>query len=345
MYRKNKLLLALIISISMLIVGCNTAQESSLPVSPSQTELADTSTDSGEYNTDEQNSEAVEKTTLIIGTFNIDTKAPEIDVNDQRKLLSDEGVEIFGIQEVTVNTKRHGIDMYDPLNDFQKDIYVDSYFGQSIKKGTGGYGNGIVSAYPIIESGVTELYGAKQAPEELMSELIEIYENLDSDDEKAMEQMMVVWGPDGLVSQGALEPRSYSRALIEKEGKQIAFYSTHLSVESVEVRKEQLKELSTALHNDPMEYKIIVGDFNTDQGKEEYDVFIENGFTLANGYKDVWIETMESEDTAREASEIKMNIKYLDNIIVSGNIDINWVKAVETDLSDHYPLIAEIVLR
>lgn len=345
MYKNKKLLLVLLVSIGLILIGCKSEQvNDDIPLVSSQTESTDIAAESSK-STEENLSEKEEETTLVVGTFNIDTKAPEHDVNDQRKLLSDQGVEVFGIQEVTINTKRHNIDQYDPFTDFQKEEYVDSYFGQSIKKGSGGYGNGIVSAFPILESSVTQLYGVEQAPKELMDELIDIYENLDDDDEKTMEKMMRVWGEDGLVTKGALEPRSYSRAIIEKDGKQIAFYSTHLSVESSDVRKEQLKELSITLQKDPIEYKIIVGDFNTDQGKEEYDVFLENGFVLANGYNDVWIETMEQKDSAREASDIEMNIKYLDNIIVSSNIDIISVKAIETDLSDHYPLIAELILK
>lgn len=344
MNKRKHLLLSLLLGTSVFFAGCSPAAEAgNVPVTAVQTEA--TTAAVIETETVAAVPEVQEEVTLIVGTFNIDAKAPENDVNDQRKLLSDEGVEIFGIQEVDVNLKRHGIEMYDPLTDFQREDYVASYFGQSVKKGTGGYGNGIVSAYPIMESSVTELYGAKQAPEELMNEFLEIYANLDPDDEKMMEQMMRVWGPDGLVTQGAIEPRSYSRALIEKEGRQIAFYSTHLSVESADVRAEQLKELNTALKSDPAEYKIIVGDFNTDQGIYEYDILTEGGFIPANGYQDVWIETMPVEDSAREANDTVMNIKYLDNIIVSDNMDINWVKAIETDLSDHYPLVAEVVLK
>lgn len=53
---------------------------------------------------------------------------------------------------------------------------------------------------------------------------------------------------------------------------------------------------------------------------------------------------MSEEDSARESLETSMSVKFLDNIIVSQNITINHVEAVQTDLSDHYPVIAELTL-
>ncbi|HGM4084607.1 TPA: hypothetical protein ACKPEE_001954 [Listeria monocytogenes] len=68
---------------------------------------------------------------LVVGTFNIDIKAPDVKVEDQRKLLSDKDVEIFGIQEVIQNTKRYAErENYDPLEDFQVQPYDFSFFGK-----------------------------------------------------------------------------------------------------------------------------------------------------------------------------------------------------------------------
>lgn len=281
---------------------------------------------------------------LIIATFNVDAKEPETDVNDQRKLLADKNVEVYGVQEVDQNTYRYEERAgYDPFVDFAKKPYTDSYFGMSIAVGDGGYGNGIVSQYELSDESVEILYGPETAPADLQEELYRIYKESDYRNENFMDEMMKVWGEDGLVTKGAIEPRSYSRAVFEKDGKEIAFYTTHLSVESFEVRTKQLEQLKAALDDDPVEYKIMVGDFNTDQGINEYNVFFE-GYHIANGYDGVWYETMAEEDSARESLDTSMAVKFVDNIIVSDNMDVLEVEVVKTDLSDHYPLIAKVAL-
>ncbi|MFV0395358.1 MAG: hypothetical protein ACK5LC_13355 [Coprobacillaceae bacterium] len=170
MKNSKKFLLALIISLSVLLTGCN------------DTESKDTSQTNVEETTSEN--------TLVVGTFNIDVKSPETDVNDQRKLLSEEGVEIFGIQEVDYNLPRYDEEQYDPLTDFTKDEYKDSFFGQSVKKGVGGYGNGVVSKYEFIEEEVIPLVGPDQA--EVQNEFTEIYNNYDPNSEETAEAMMRV---------------------------------------------------------------------------------------------------------------------------------------------------------
>ena len=296
--------------------------------------------------TEETNkSNANDSTELIVATFNIDNKTPEISVESQRELLSEAGVEVYGIQEVFQNTKRYEIrDNYDPLVDFQKDPYKSSYFGESVPFGGGGYGNAIISKYNLSQTSVTQLYGTETAPADLQKQFLEIYNNVDYKDEDSIQEFKSVWRDGGLVAQGAIEPRSYSRAVFEKDGKEIAFYVTHLSVESFDVRTKQLDELKTALDNDTVEYKIIVGDFNTDYGINEYNIF-KDSYKLANGNNGVWYETMAEEDEARNSLDTSLRVKFLDNVIVSNNMDIKDVKVIETDLSDHYPLVVRLILK
>lgn len=280
-------------------------------------------------------------TELIVATFNVDNKTPEISVESQRELLSEAGVEVYGIQEVFQNTKRYE---YDPLVDFQKDPYISSYFGESVPFGGGGYGNAIISKYNLSQTSVTQLYGTETAPADLQKQFLEIYNNVDYKDEDSIQVFKSVWRDGGLVVQGAIEPRSYSRAVFEKDGKEIAFYVTHLSVESFDVRTKQLEELKTVLDNETVDYKIIVGDFNTDYGINEYNIFIDS-YKLANGNNGVWYETMAEEDEARNSLDTSLKVKFLDNVIVSNNMDIKEVKVIETDLSDHYPLVVKLILK
>jgi len=285
------------------------------------------------------------KPSLVVGTFNIDAKAPQTLVADQRDLMAGYGVEIFGVQEVDVGLARYGIEEYDPFTDFTASTYTDGFFGMShAKGGEGAYGNGVVSAFALKEATVTELYGAAQAPQDLQ-ELVYASFKLKSSDPEYRSVMGAVWGPGGAMANGGIEPRSYSRIVFEKDGKEIAFYSTHLSVEALDVRMEQLQELREVLDNDPVEYKILVGDFNTDTSTSEYDIFLMGGYRLANGNNGVWFNTVADDEVARDSLGLgSTNIGYLDNIIVSGNIRIDYVQMIRTDLSDHNALIAGLTL-
>lgn len=282
---------------------------------------------------------------LVVATFNIDIKAPGVKVEDQRKLLSDKGVEIFGIQEVIQNTKRYAErEDYDPLEDFQMQPYEFSFFGKSVDFASGGYGNAIISKYQLKDESVVPLYSAEEVPLVIQTEFLEVYKSVNYRDQESVDAFKSAWGADGLVAKGAIEPRSYSRVVINKEGKNIAFYVTHLSVESVDVRKKQFQQLKKALDSDTTTYKILVGDFNADDGINEYDIFNE-GYKMANGYEGVWLETMAEEDFARKAVDSDLRVKFLDNVIVSDNIEIKKVETLKTNLSDHLPLVVRLELK
>lgn len=282
---------------------------------------------------------------LVVATFNIDIKAPGVKVEDQRKLLSDKGVEIFGIQEVIQNTKRYAErEDYDPLEDFQMQPYEFSFFGKSVDFASGGYGNAIISKYQLKDESVVPLYSAEEVPLVIQTEFLEVYKSVNYRDQESVDAFKSAWGADGLVAKGAIEPRSYSRVVVNKEGKNIAFYVTHLSVESVDVRKKQFQQLKKALDSDTTTYKILVGDFNADDGINEYDIFNE-GYKMANGYEGVWLETMAEEDFARKAVDSDLRVKFLDNVIVSDNIEIKKVETLKTNLSDHLPLVVRLELK
>ncbi|HBI6208350.1 TPA: endonuclease [Listeria monocytogenes] len=222
--------------------------------------------------------------------------------------------------------------------------YKFSFFGKSVDFASGGYGNAIISNYQFADESIIPLYSAEDAPLAVQAEFLEVYKKVNYKDQKSVDAFKSAWGINGLVAQGAVEPRSYSRAVINKEGKSIAFYVTHLSVESVDVRKKQFQQLKKALDSDTTTYKILVGDFNTDNGINEYDIFKE-GYKLANGHEGVWLETMAKEDFARKTVDSNLRIKFLDNVIVSENIEIKKVETLKTNLSDHLPLVVRLELK
>ena len=145
-------------------------------------------------------------------------------------------------------------------------------------------------------------------------------------------------GGGPLTSEGISEARAYSRALIEKDGKEIAFYCTHLTHENMEVRQRQLAEVLEVMDQDPTPYKIMVGDFNTGSSvKENYPMMM--NYNTVNGYDGKWLDSYSGSGDGNESDS-----KAIDNIIISRNIEIVSSDVDQTRLSDHYLLYAELRL-
>lgn len=312
---KMKFLSVFMIS-AVLLGGCSqtTSQSQEEAKAPETTEVSESS---------ETTADGV---TLTVGTFNIDAKS-QPDVEAQSKLMADNNVEILGIQEVDNNTIRNN---YNMAEKFASDPYTDYFYTNAIGFQGGEYGIATISKFEIKDSSSTELVGTDFKGEELAEELKEAYMNNNPDDQATIDAL------DAVSEKGPIEPRCFQRSLIEKDGKEIAFYNTHLSWEDMSLRAQQMEELLAALDGDSCEYKIIVGDFNADQATEEFDVFTEN-YSISNGKDGEWLDTYTGEDDS-------MKVYSVDNVIVSKNITINSVKMIDNDLSDHNPMVVELSL-
>ena len=136
------------------------------------------------------------------------------------------------------------------------------------------------------------------------------------------------------------EPRILTRSIFDFNGKKISFYITHLNASNSNIdRNNQVYFILNTLNNDTNKYKILVGDFNF-RNKNEFNIFLDNGYKIVNGKDDKWFSTYKGYD-----KEIWGN-SSLDNIIVSSNIIINNIK-METQYlqkSDHNLLYADILL-
>ena len=131
------------------------------------------------------------------------------------------------------------------------------------------------------------------------------------------------------------EGRSWSKVVVEVDGKSIAFYDTHLSYETTEARQAQMEELIQIVDADPTPYKVITGDFNTDQSTSEFYSFLYN-YNLANGHNNEWIDTYAGEDPS-------MKTYAIDNIITTRNmrlVDVDTYRREEGKTSDHRMLYA-----
>lgn len=270
---------------------------------------------------------------LTVATYNINDGNRE----EQRKLLADENVDIFGIQQINycnISFLDRGIAKFNPIIDFMKDPYIDSYFGKAVDFAGGVYGVAVISNIKMKDNSDVRLFMGCSSSE-AVRKFIEVYRNFNPtkpETKDAMYNMKI----KGIGGEMVLEPRVYTRSIIEKNGKEIAFYNTHLSYEDDYIRAMQMGQLNGAMKADPIEYKIAVGDFNIFD-KNEMDIW-KDDFRLANGKDDVWIDTF-------RIKYDNMHIYSIDNIIVSKNIEIKNVKAVQSDLSDHLPLIAVLELK
>ena len=273
---------------------------------------------------------------LTVASFNVDIKEPQ-DPALYRELMAENGVEVWGLQEVDQNTRRYD-KMYekDPLPGYCGERYKDAFFAKAVDfSENGGYGNAVVSLYPFLEKEAFHLYSDDPEPEKMREKFRECYKKVDCRKPLTLTSQISVWGPGGLVSRGAVEPRGYGRVVFEKEGYKIAFYFTHLTFEKESIRKQQMEVLKEAISNDPVPYRILVGDFNADQGTYEFDTFLEN-FNMANGLEGVWLDTFKKRSG-------QMKVCSVDNIIVSKNIKITNVWMIDTKkLSDHRALAADL---
>ena len=261
-------------------------------------------------------------TTLRIATFNIEAKAHP-DIEAIRTMITEHDIEIFGLQEVDQFTQRNPVDT--PA-EFTKTPYDYNYYSIHFEFNGGNYGLATISQYPFLTEDTTRLYSGEYRGEELLSQLLSAYKNYDQTDEASVEILDAVFEND------PIETRVIQRVTIEKDGKEIAIYNVHLNHEDKDLRKLQLDFLVETMNNDPCEYKIVLGDFNTDQSIEEWDGFLSNGYLLSNGKDGKWIETCDLDPD--------MVIGCIDNIVVSPNIEIKEVTTLQTDLSDHNPIFA-----
>ena len=119
----------------------------------------------------------------------------------------------------------------------------------------------------------------------------------------------------------------YISSLFQWKGKTINFVVTHLAYDATnnKVVRNQIKELIRRFSSD--ECVIMCGDWNA--SIEEYELFEKKGYELVNCGEHGQFITHE------------LSSKYLDNIVIKG-CSIADITVVETDLSDHFPILCTV---
>lgn len=143
-------------------------------------------------------------------------------------------------------------------------------------------------------------------------------------------------------------------------GKPVHFVSTHLPWSSVVRRDNDIQILQDYLSNVGAEYAVICGDFNSGiSTADNPPTTAEEMYALLLHDKEQWTDAgyISSQGTFWGKTNINYYIntgktppseiypvRAYDNIVVTPNIAITNVYTVDTEASDHYPLLADIVL-
>ena len=136
--------------------------------------------------------------------------------------------------------------------------------------------------------------------------------------------------------------RPYVYGTLNIGNKEVFVMSVHLGLYLADRTSNYTELLSMLAQHERF---IVFGDFNAaneypaedkaEQSQDEYDTFIEAGYTVANGGRWGLISTVEQVTN------------YLDNVIVSPNIKMTSAKTLDVynDMdSDHIPLVVDIVV-
>lgn len=247
-----------------------------------------------EYTPNTATKDAVKERTLNIGSFNI---AGGREVNKDLRVLADDILEqeldIVGLQEVDYNASRSDyVDFMKELSTYTGYKYYQFYeaidFTEMFDDHTGSYGIGILSKYPITS-----------------------YENI-----KLTETDKAAW----------IEGRTLGHAVIDVNGTEINFFTTHLTIRSDSIRATEFQTLNEKLNT----YKnvILTGDFNNDT-LDEFDA-------ITN------LEKVNNIDNPFET--YPENHRYIDNVIYSSEFSLvegSEGMRVNTH-SDHYMFYATL---
>ena len=119
---------------------------------------------------------------------------------------------------------------------------------------------------------------------------------------------------------GSKEPRAALKTVINVAGISLSFVSTHCDGGII---AEELDTIREMVEND--RFYVVGGDFNN-QNYQMFEVF--QNANLANSKEKPLVTTK--------------NGKYIDNLICSGDILIRSAKAIDTNHSDHFMVVADI---
>ena len=146
---------------------------------------------------------------------------------------------------------------------------------------------------------------------------------------------------------GGGEPRSALRTLVELDGGALWVTTTHLSSTSAADRAAQAAAVA-ALHDEPMETGVLVGDLNADAGAPELDV-------LRARFTDSWhLARARSDQAGRFSLRAQQGLTHpaghprvrIDQVWVSPGVAVSDAQVLDgAGVSDHNPLLVDLEVR
>jgi endonuclease/exonuclease/phosphatase family metal-dependent hydrolase len=143
---------------------------------------------------------------------------------------------------------------------------------------------------------------------------------------------------------GSGEPRTALRTMVELDGGALWVTVTHLTTRSAEARAAQVAALA-ALHTEPMETGVLVGDFNAPPDAPELGV-------LRERFTDAWHMAVAREDRAGwrfwnrdEGGTFPARAPHerIDQVWVSAGVTVAAAQVVDAGgASDHLPLVVDL---
>ena len=295
MKRMLYLLLAMVL-LMMPLVGCDNAQpdDATQEEQPPAEETPDTPEDTEPTQPEQEEEEKI--MSLKIGSFNIGNGSyVGHDLSILANDITSQGLDIVGLQEVDrLANRSKNLDTLAELSRLTGYEYY--YFAKAINLAGDPATYGQDGEYGI---GILSKYP-------------------------------ILEGESYQLPSGGREQRMLARATIDVAGKEINFFTTHLSFEDDKVREGQLSQIDNIL----FDYSscILTGDFNL-RATAELDVLL----GMHPSYTD--------EDPIVTYSRDDWSTHSIDNICFSSSFELEDCYAVENDHSDHYLLVSKLTIK
>lgn len=129
------------------------------------------------------------------------------------------------------------------------------------------------------------------------------------------------------------EQRGLLEAVINVKGNHIGFFNTHLDHQRSEQRRSQVKEI-LAITEDSAGPAVLVGDLNAVPGTPEMN-------DILTRFTDVFAALGQDDDFTYPIENPNRRIDY---ILTKGAIDPRFAEVIDTDSSDHLPVIADLTI-
>ena len=132
-------------------------------------------------------------------------------------------------------------------------------------------------------------------------------------------------------AQRPTEQRGLLETVINVQGNHISFYNTHLDHQRSEQRQSQMKEI-LAITEQSGRPAVLVGDLNAVPGTPEMN-------TILSQFTDVFAALGQDDDFTYPVENPNRRIDY---ILTRGSVEPLAAEVIDTDSSDHLPLVADL---